>query len=291
MQYGHAMMLVTRLLPVCALLALVGCVSSVAQLQTARTLPAGKKRFQFGASVPVSTRYVQEIIDSIKLAADRLQDAENADRPVTEAEQRQAIETAAAVLLLQPAVVPELSARIGVFDNFDMSLRWAGPTFRLDGKYQLVDQPGEWHAALHGAYVHHTGVGASIATGLYEIFDKLRLASYSRKDIELGLLVSTEEEKRPVSMYGGLRYFLAMPRIESALVDGLEAESGRPLIETETNIHQFGATFGVRVGNRRVSLMAELTVLWMIFETEILDQKTDLGGLVFAPGVGVAVDI
>lgn len=291
MQYGRAMMLVTRLLPVCALLALVGCVSSVAQLQTARTLPSGKKRFQLGASLPISTRYVQEIIDSIKLAADRLEDAENAGRPVTEAEQRQAIETAAAVLLLQPAVVPELSARIGVFDNLDMSLRWAGPTFRLDGKYQLVEQPGEWHAALHGAYVHHTGVGASIATSLFEIFDKLRLASYSRKDIELGVLVSTEEQDRPVSMYGGLRYFLAMPRIESELAEGLEAESGTQLVETETNIHQLGATFGVRIGNRRVSLMAELTVLYMIFETQILGQKTDLGGLVFAPGVGVAVDI
>ena len=68
-------------------------------------------------------------------------------------------------------------------------------------------------------------------------------------------------------------------------------ESGTPIIETETNIHQLGATFGVRVGSRRVSLLAELTVLYMIFETEILGQKTDLGGLVFAPGVGVAVDI
>lgn len=291
MQYGRAMMLVTRLLPGCVLLALVGCVSSVSQLQTARSLPPGETRLQFGASVPVSTRYVQEIIDSLKLAADRLQDADNLDRPVTEAEQRQAVETAAAVLLLQPAVVPELSARVGVLENLDMSLRWAGPTFRLDGKYQIVNQPGQWHAALHGAYVHHTGVGASIATSVYEIFDKLRLASYSRKDIELGLLASTEEQDRPVSMYGGLRYFLAMPRIESQLADGLEAESGQQLVETETNIHQFGGTFGVRLGNRRVSLMAELTVLYMIFETEILGQKTDLGGLVFAPGVGVAVDL
>lgn len=290
MQYRDVMMLVTRLLPGCALLALVGCVSSVTQVQTARTLAPKETRFQIATSVPISTRYFQEIIDSIQLVADRLQDADSANRPVTEAEQRQAVETAAAVLLLQPALVPEISARIGVLDNLDVGLRWAGPTFRLDGKWQVVNLPGQWHAALHGAYVHHTGVGASIATSLYEIFDKLRLASYERKDIELGLLASTEEQDRPLSVYGGLRYFLAMPRIESALVDGLEAESGTPLIETDTNIHQLGATIGVRMGSRRVSLMAELTVLWMIFEPEILGQKTDLGGLVLAPGVGAALD-
>lgn len=284
------MMLVTRLLPGCALLVLVGCVSSVTQVQTARTLPRGEKRIQVGASVPISTRYFQEIIDSIELIADRLQDADNADRPVTEAEQRQAVETAAAVLLLQPALVPEITARWGALDHVDLGLRWAGPTFRLDGKWHIVDQPGQWHAALHGAFVYHTGVGASIATSLYEIFDKLRLASYERKDVELGLLLSTEEQDRPVSVYGGVRYFLAMPRIESELVDELEAESGTPLIETDTNIHQLGGTIGVRLGNRRVSLMAELTVLWMIFEPEILGQKTDLGGLVLAPGVGAALD-
>jgi hypothetical protein len=291
MQYGRIMMLATRLLPWCALLGLVGCVSSAAQVQTARTLPSWDKRFQIGASVPISTRYFQEIIDSVKLIADRLEDADDANRPVTEAEQRQAVETAAAVLLLQPALVPEISARMGVSDSVDLGLRWAGPTFRLDGKWQIVDQPDQWHAALHAAYVHHTGVGASIATSLYEIFDKLRLASYERKDVELGLLISSEELNRPVSVYGGLRYFLAMPRIESELVEGLEAESGTELIETDTNIHQLGATMGVRLGYRRVSLMAELTVLWMIFEPEILGQKTDLGGLIFAPGVGLAVDL
>jgi hypothetical protein len=290
MQYRRVMMLVTRLLPGCALLALVGCVSSVTQVQTARTLPRGDKRIQIGTSVPISTRYFQEIIDSIELVADRLQDADNADRPVTEAEQRQAVETAAAVLLLQPALVPEITARWGALDHVDLGLRWAGPTFRLDGKWHIVDQPGQWHAALHGAFVYHTGVGASIATSLYEIFDKLRLASYERKDVELGLLLSTEEQDRPVSVYGGVRYFLAMPRIESELVDELEAESGTPLIETDTNIHQLGGTIGVRLGNRRVSVMAELTVLWMIFEPEILGQKTDLGGLVLAPGVGAALD-
>jgi hypothetical protein len=290
MQYRHVMMLVNRLLPGCALLALVGCVSSVTQVQTARTLAPGEKRLQVGTSVPISTRYFQEIIDGIEIVVDRLQDAENADRPVTEAEQRQAVETAAAVLLLQPALVPEISGRMGVVEHVDVGLRWAGPTFRLDGKWQIVDQPGQWHAALHGAFVYHTGVGASIATSLYEIFDKLRLASYERKDVELGLLASTDEQGRPVAVYGGLRYFLAMPRIESELVEGLEAESGTPLIETDTNIHQFGATLGVRAGTRRVSLMAELTVLWMIFEPEILGLKTDLGGLVLAPGVGAAID-
>jgi hypothetical protein len=271
-------------------IALGGCVTSVTQMQTARTLAPRDKRVQVGASLPVSVRYAQELIDIIDLATDRLRDAENANRPVTEAEQRQAIESAAAILLLQPAVVPEVAVRMGVLDNVDVGVQWAGPTFRLDGKWHAVDVPGQWHAAVHAAYTYHTGIGASIAGSLFDLFESLKLVDYSRNDVELALLASTEDQQRPVSFYGGVRYFLAMPRIESALADGLEAQSGMPLISTDTNIHQLGATAGIRLGNRRVSLMAELTVLWMVFAPEILGQESDLGGLVLAPGVGAAID-
>lgn len=271
-------------------LVLAGCVSPVSQMQTARALPPGQKRLHVGASVPISTRYAQELVDLVELAADRLRDADNLDRPVTEAEQRQAIEAAAAILLLQPAVVPEIGMRVGVLDHVDVGLQMAGPTFRLDGKWHAVDRPGEWHAAVQAAYTYHTGIGASIAGSIFDLFESLRLAEYSRSDIELALLASTEEQRRPLSFYGGLRYFLAMPRIESELIDALEAESGRPLVETDTNIHQLGATAGVRLGTERVALMAELTVLWMVFAPEILGQESDLGGLVIAPGVGASVN-
>jgi hypothetical protein len=269
---------------------LAGCVSPVSQMQTARTLRPGDTRLHAGASVPISSRYAQELVDAIELAADRLQDARNADRPVTEAEQRQAIESAAAILLLQPAVVPELGLRVGVIDHVDVGLQWAGPTFRLDGKWHAVEVPGKWHAAVQAAYTYHTGIGASIAGSVFDLFESLRLVEYSRSDLELALLASTEDQGRKVSFYGGLRYFLGMPRIESELAAGLEAESGMPLVSTDTNIHEIGATGGVRLGTNRVSLMAELTVLWMVFAPEIFGQESDLGGLVIAPGVGASVN-
>lgn len=295
MQYCRAMTIGNRpsaTRPALALLAilLAGCVSPVSQLQTARTLRPGEKRLHAGASMPLSTRYAQELIDAIELAADRLRDARNANRPITEAEQRQAIESAAAILLLQPAVVPEIGLRVGIFDHVDAGLQWAGPTFRLDGKWHAVEVPGQGHVALQAAYTYHTGIGASIADTVFDLFESLRLVDYSRSDLELALLASTEDQGQKLSFYGGLRYFLGMPRIESVLVDGLETETNMPLVNTETNIHELGATAGVRLGTDRVSLMAELSVLWMVFEPEIFGEKSDLGGLIIAPGVGASVN-
>jgi hypothetical protein len=267
---------------------LAGCVSPVSQLQTARTLPPKKVRVHAGASLPISSRYAQELIDLIDLATDRLRDARNADRPLTEEEQRQAIESAAAILLLQPAVVPELGVRMGVFDHVDAGLQWAGPTLRLDAKLHAVDMPGKGHVALQAAYTHHTGIGASIADVVFDLFESLRLVEYSRKDLEIALLASTEDQDRNLSFYGGLRYFLGMPRIKSEVVDAIETETQMPLVKTETNIHELGATAGIRLGTKRVALMAELTVLWMVFAPEILGEKSDLGGLIIAPGVGAA---
>lgn len=265
-----------------------GCVSPVSQMQAARTLAPGQKRLHAGASMPISSRFVQELIDVIDLATDRLQDADNAGRPITEAEQRQAIESAAAILLLQPTVVPELGFRMGIFDHVDAGLQWAGPTFRLDAKWHAVDMPGKGHAAVQAAYTYHTGIGASIAGSVFDLFESLRLVEYSRSDLELALLASTEDQGRNLSFYGGLRYFLAMPRLESALAAGIETETGMPLVGTETNIHEIGATGGVRLGTDRVALMAELTVLWMVFAPEIFGEESDLGGLIIAPGVGAA---
>lgn len=271
-------------------LVLAGCVRPATQLQTARVLPPGETRLHGGMSAPFSTRFAGELVDAVELAADQLRDARNEDRALTEEEQRQAIESAAAILLLQPAVVPELGLRVGVFDQVDAGLQWAGPTFRLDGKWQVVDERGKGHVAVQAAYTYHTSIGASIAGSVFDLFDSLRLVEYSRSDLELALLASTEDRGRTVSFYGGLRYVLGMPRIESALADELETETGMPLVRVRSNIHEFGVTAGIRIGTERVALMGELTVSRMAFAPEILGEERDLGGMIFAPGAGVSVN-
>lgn len=268
-----------------------GCVTSVTQLQSARTLAPKEVRLEAGSSVPISTRYFSEIIDTLDLIAERLRDAERRDEPVTEEEQRQAIEGVAAVLLLQPSFVPEAALRVGVVEHFDVGLRWAGPAFRLDGKWQFADEPGRGQLAATAAYTHHTGIGASIATGAFDLFESVDLVSFSRRDLELGVLANTDERGRAISFYGGVRYILSMPRIESMLVDGLEAASGMPLIDTDVNLHHIGGTAGVRLGGGGLSLMAELTIMYVAFSPTILGQESDLGGLLISPGVGLALEI
>ncbi|WP_428264439.1 hypothetical protein [Haliangium sp.] len=267
-----------------------GCITSVNQMQTARPLPPKEVRIEAGSSVPIATRYVSEIVDTLDLIADRLSDAENAGEPLTEAEQRQAVEGVAAVLLLQPSFVPELALRVGVYENIDVGLRWAGPTFRFDGKWQVAQETDRWHLAVNAAYVHHTGIGSSIATSAFDFFESIKLVSFSRRDLELSLLASTDE-KRTISYYGGLRYILSMPRIESEVIDTIEVASGEPLLATDTNMHHIGATAGIRLGWRGLSLLAELTLMYMSFSPEILGEKSDLGGLLISPGIGVALEI
>ncbi len=267
------------------------CVTSVTQMQTARTLAPGETRVHVGSSIPIASRYFSEIIDSLDLIAARLENAESAGEPISEEEQRQAVEGAAAVLLLQPSFVPELGLRVGIVEHFDVGLRYSGPAFRFDAKVEVAEDPEQGQLAIIAGYNHHTGIGASIATSAFDLFDSLNLASFSRRDLEFALIANTPDDRGPVSYYGGVRYILAMPRIDSALAEGIEAESGMPLIELDTNMHHLGATAGVRLRWRSISLMAEMTAMYMTFSPTILGEVRDLGGVLISPGLGLAVEI
>ncbi|MDH5493987.1 MAG: hypothetical protein OEY14_18700, partial [Myxococcales bacterium] len=180
-----------------------GCVTSATTLQPARTLAPGDVRLVAGMGLPVSTRFFGEAADLIELSTDGLADAAATGRDVTVEEQREAIESVTAILLLQPSPVFELSGRLGLIEHLDIGLRWAGPVFELGAKYQFVDSP-RFDLAGSLAYGYHTGIGASLLSSAFGLFESLKLVEYSRHDLNLGLLASGSREAIFMP-YGALR--------------------------------------------------------------------------------------
>jgi hypothetical protein len=269
---------------VLAPLLLGGCVSSVSTLQTARTLEPGKVELVAGASVPIHGVFVSRMADMLDDAASRA--AAGNDDPLNEEERNRTYEAALAAVLLQPAFVPELQGRIGLWDGTDVGLRYAGPAFKLDAKVRLIEQDG-FALSASGGYVHHTGIAASIAKSVFEVFETLHLVEYSRRDLDIALLVSGDE-RRLVAPYGAVRYIVGFPTFDLRLPDEIVESGVVPRTDEANTLHYFGATGGVRIG-RSVAFIAELTLMYMRFEPTFLGAQRHLSGMVYAPALGVDV--
>jgi hypothetical protein len=269
---------------------LAGCVTATTTLQTAKTTPAGDVRLGAGVSLPISTRFVGAVVDVMGDAADRVSDARSADRPLTEAEQRDAIEAILAAILFQSPPVYEMSFRYGIAKDFDAGFRWAGPALRPDVKYRFLDG-GDGGLSMAGslAYAYHTGIGASIVSSVFELFEDFELVDYSRHDLDLAVLFSNDSE-RWYAWYGTLRYLAAFASFETKLDEAVEAASGRWQTDTSGVIHHVGGTFGFQAKWRPIRAMVELTAMRVFFAPRILGERYDLGGWIISPAIGLAFE-
>ena len=90
------------------------------------------------------------------------------------------------------------------------------------------------------------------------------------------------------SSFGAVRYSVAFCSFETELDDAIESAEQAGIRDAEAQMHQVGASASVRLGTRRFALLAELTVMRLFFEPEILGAPTDLGGWLIEPGVGLS---
>lgn len=275
------------LLPVALLCLAQACVSSPASLQTARTVPAGDYRVAAGVSVPVSTRYVGEIADLIGQAVDHAEEAIDGDGTITDDEYREMLQSGMAILMLQPTPIFDLSLRRGIVDDLDVGIRWAGPTWTIGGKWRFLKNDSIEMAAAFD-YVYHTDLGASYAKALFDLLDFLKIASYSRHDASLNILISGNEDNIFVP-YGGLRYIAGFTSVDTELED-LQTEAGLTRSETSSVIHHVGGSIGFRVGTEKYNLLMELSVLYMYFKPTVLGEPVQLSGVLITPAIGGAVE-
>jgi hypothetical protein len=271
-------------LPLVALL-VSGCTTSVSTLQTARTLDPGKVEFVAGGSVPIHGPFVSSFADMIDSAGERVTTGNST--AMTPEEERRAIKAVLAGVLFQPAVIPEVHGRVGLVEGVDVGLRYAGPSFKLDGKVQLAAR--EFYSlAFTAGYVHHTGLGASIAEKAFDVFESMKLADYSRRDVDLALLLSGRED-RTFNAYGALRYLLGMPSFQVSVPRELAASGTGAEQESSPKMHYFGGTCGMRLGGRTIGFLAELSAMYVVFRPEVLSEVRDMSGVLIQPAMGLDV--
>jgi hypothetical protein len=85
-------------------------------------------------------------------------------------------------------------------------------------------------------YVYHTGIGASIAQGIYQLFDDLKLVEYRRSDVDLAILVSGSADKN-VFPYGAVRWIIGMPEFETQLPPAFVQATGIENSQVDSLMH------------------------------------------------------
>lgn len=263
--------------------ACAGCAGSHTTLQTAETLPRGRFEVIGGGSVPVYGSFSRALVENVSNAARRA--TSDPAAALTDEELGDALEAALSGVLFQPTFVPELSIRGGLLERFDMGLRYASGSLKLDGKYQFLAGP-RLDLAVSAGYVHHSQVSANVASSVLSVFDFLRLVDYSRRDLDAALLFNTKV-RGPVQLYGALRYVLGWTRLDvsipSEVLGGAEAIESSP----RDPLHSYLGTLGVRIGSRSFGVLLELSAGWVHFEPEVLGRARNLSGPVVTPAGGL----
>jgi hypothetical protein len=267
------------------LLLLAGCVGPVTTLEPPRTVEPWRVELVAGASVPVHGVFVSSMAKAIQRGTDRLRAANTA--PLSDRERADLDQAALAAVLFQPTVVPEIKARLGLIERIDVGFRYAGPTLKFDAKYNFWRSESLDIAASAG-YVYHTGIGASIAQGIYQLFDDLKLVEYSRSDVDLAVLVSGPGDKH-VFPYGAVRWIIGMPDFETKLPPAFVQATGIENSKVDTLMHYVGATGGIRAGGKKVAFLGELTLMYLVFSPEVLGERRNLGGIVVSPAIALDV--
>ena len=265
---------------------LTSCVSSQSTLQTAPTVPKNKFRVTGGESIPVSTRFVSELTDVSGIAVDRARNS-NID-PLTENEQQELIEAAIATALLQPTLVTTIEGRYGVHEKIDIGVRWSGPALRLDSKYWLYHKAGGLDVSFGLGLTYHTGVGASLAGKVYEVFDFVELLDFKRRDADASIYLSGDSRKR-LGFYGSLRYTISSLNFESNLI-GVDTETISVAQPVDEISHYIGGASGVRLRFGSFAILAELTVGRLFFDPTFGGNKRNLSGFVVEPALGANVN-
>ncbi len=274
---------VFRALAAPSICCLVGCATSVSTLQGPRPAAPGRPELIAGASLPIHGAYVSKFNKGLDRAAERLEGANT--NPLSEAEERELVDAALAGILYTPTAIPEVGFRMGIVDRLDAGLRWAGPAFKLDGKYHVYRTDDGLNLAVTLGYGYHTGIGASIASGIYDVFDSLKLVDYSRHDIDTAVLVGNND-RRTFSGYGALRGIVSLTSFSSSLPEELLGPDGVVDIDTSSPMIYLGATGGFRLGSPRFAWRAEMTLMHCWFRPRVLGEARNLSGLVIAPATG-----
>lgn len=262
----------------------IGCATAPTTLQGARTVEEHEVRFHAGGSIPISTRFISSLSDTVDTATERAEMAETAGRPLDDDEERQLSEGSLGLILFAPAPVFELGARWSPVERFDVGFEWAGPMLRGDAKYQMLAQADVDLAVLAG-YTYHTSTAPSILEDIHELFEFAAVVDYGRHDVDLAFLASSDP-RQTASWYASLRYMASFASLNLDVGWG----DMRTRTDTSSVMHTIAGAGGLRVGTEKLALMLELTIAYIVFEPTIEGRDVSLSGFLFMPALGLSFE-
>lgn len=264
---------------------MTACTTSLTTMRPTRALDSGEVQVTGGLIVPVATSAIDAVINLGEEAVDQALAAQDAGEPLTPEQERELTTSALALVLFQPAVVPEVAARVGIGFDVDLGLRYSGQLVKGEAHWQFWESEDGVLVSATLGFAHHLGPGTSVLQVAFDVLDFVKLVDYSRQDIDLRLSVGKDWGEW-LSVYGAARYLVSFLDF-GARLDDVESLTDQDIIDAGGAVHHVGVTGGLMVGYKYVFVNLELNVAQVFFEPSILGETQDLSGLIFAPGVGL----
>ncbi|HAN31874.1 MAG TPA: hypothetical protein DCQ06_09785 [Myxococcales bacterium] len=267
------------------LLFMSGCATSIAHMQTAKVVKKGSFEGGVGMSMPIAPSTFERLIDLGESAYAAATAAQNQDKTLSDADQRDLVEAGLGIIFFSPAPVTEFWGRYGLFEGVDFGVRWGGARLYVDGRFQFLrDDSDGIDAAVTLGYGHHSDTGPSFLKSISDVFKTLNIAEYGRKDIALDLALS--RQRGWFGWYGALGYTLALTEVQTQLsqVEALSDLSQTPL---SNQMHVIRAVVGSSLRWKAIWLRAEFAVARAIISPTILGTELDLSTWQVSPGLAV----
>lgn len=263
----------------------IGCSPSLSSFTPAHVPKKGHVQAEAGIDVFVPTGTLKDAIE----AADALADAAE-NRELTEAEEREVFEGAAALALNPPSATPHIGIGYSPLRNFVIDGRYTVGALRLGARYQLL------HRADHGLdlsagiglgrYVYEFPVGSAIPIIEIEDFTRYQI------DLPIQLGVSGDWYRvwggpRLLATFYGTKLALVYPTIPGAGTNQPENVTA----ELSGTGFYAGGQAGFALGYKKVFLGFEMTLaqFWTSARLDAFGRRldVDLSSFVVAPGVAL----
>jgi len=228
--------------------ALAGCGPSLATLQPAQVGPQGRLSVAAGTEIALPTGRITEIVDTGETLAKR---CSNQNCQLTDEEKRQIFDAGVNLAANPPSVGHHLAVNYTMADGMELGLRWAGPNWRVGGRYQLLrheDGPFDLVAGLGIAR-------GTTAIPLGDVLPVLHIDDFTRWTFDLPVLLGTSRSW--FRAWGGVK--LAYSRFDTRM--HLDAGAEEQILASFDGkaLYVLGQG-GLALGYQWIFLAAELTM-------------------------------
>jgi hypothetical protein len=282
-------------------LALTGCASNLAQMQTARALKPGELRMSGGVGWYVPVTQLGSVAGTgVQIAKQGIEAAINQEEfQLSDANKRRLAINSVALQAMPPSPSVQIDARLGVLPRLDVGLRYSIDAVRADVKLNFwhdgEDDPEDGHPRRSKDLALGFALSKSLLNrAISDPNGLVKIDGFSRWDFEVPLYASIDVS-RYFGVYGAGRYRFSTIRFDQHVTT--VSDCGCSEVPTRTTTvtasqmvsHFYGATVGIRVGNHRFTWMLELTLGQTNARTRLLDLDVELGGFTLYPATGIAL--